>query len=224
MSAQRSRTCASVSTFFGSGELLVGTKTLPMFGLCSASGAVTRASFRTFTRNSRVPPCTSCGRRRRLLHPHPALGADVHRDQDARIEDLLDAGDRRGLVFQSNRGVQRVAFGIRQRLAEIPQRGLEPACLLCQRLQRHGRGRSHGCLLIGTKRAPERNRGGEQEERLSDCAAHARVVSRVGWNVTETPTREKGEGRREKGEGEGSSRNSTTRAGSNPEPRNRGDG
>jgi hypothetical protein len=103
----------------------------------------------------------------------------VHGDQDARIEDLLDPGDRRGLVFQSNRGVQGLAFGIRQRLAEIPQRGLEPPCLLCQRLQWHGSGRAHGRLLIGTKRAPERNRGGEQEESLSNCAAHARVVSRL---------------------------------------------
>ncbi len=75
-------------------------------------------------------------RRRALLHPHPALRADVHRDQHAPIEHALQRGDRRRFVAHANRVVERLHVGGGERFPEIPQRRLETPRLLREGLER----------------------------------------------------------------------------------------
>ena len=77
--------------------------------------------------------------RRAGFHLDPAFRADVDGGEHVAIQDLLQAADRGAFVGQCNRLVQRGMIGCRQRLAEEPQPGLEPARLLRQRLQRDRR-------------------------------------------------------------------------------------
>ena len=65
MSAHRSSTSLLLIVCGGSGlpwDTHEGAKTRPLFGLSTASGAVTPAWFNTFTRKIRVPPSTSSAR------------------------------------------------------------------------------------------------------------------------------------------------------------------
>ena len=134
----------------------------------TASGAVTPASFRTLTRKSRVPPCTSSGRRRALLHPHPALGADVHGHQHPAIEHALERGDRRRFVAHTDRVVERLHVGGGERLPEIPQRRLDTPRLLREGLERDFRRRT----LFGADRCRRQN-GGGGSKRHSGCRGHS---------------------------------------------------
>ena len=99
MSAHRSRTCASVSTCFGSGDWLGA----------DVDAADVRARDRERRGDARVvqhldqeeprAALHQLRRRRALLDPHPALGVDVHGHQHPAIEHALERGDRRRFVL-----------------------------------------------------------------------------------------------------------------------------
>ena len=154
-----------------------------MFGLSTASGAVTPASFSTLTRKSRVPPCTSSGGAAALLDPDPALGADVHGRQHAAIEHALQRGDRRRLVADADRVVERLHVGGGERLPEIAQRGLETPRLLRERLERDG-------LLGGALLGAEQRDDFEQDAAHEDNGGTRERVHHAGGCTTDVRSAE----------------------------------
>ena len=101
-------------------------------------------------------------RRRALLDPHPALGADVHGDQHAAIEHALQRGNRRRVVAHADRVVEPLHVGSRERFPEKPQRGLEPPCLLGEGLE--GNGLFGDALLGGHGRAARHEHAAEDHD------------------------------------------------------------
>ena len=119
-------------------------------------------------------------RRHALLHPHPALRADVHGHQHPAIEHALERGDRRRFVAHTDRAVERLHVGGGERLPEIPQRRLDTPRLLRQRLERDPL--LDGGLLRGEwARRPREGQGG------GECGAeergHGALLSRATCNV-----------------------------------------
>ena len=167
MSAHRSRTCASVSTCFGSGDWLGAT----------VDAADVRTRDRQRRGDARVvqhldekeprAALHQLRRRRALLDPHPALRADVHGHQHPAIEHALERGDRRRVVAHTDRVVERLHVGGGERLPEIAQRRLDTPRLLREGLERDFRRRT----LFRADRCRRQN-GGGGSKRHSGCRGH----------------------------------------------------